>query len=305
MNEPEMVTPREEKSPVVEREDSPEPWQSSCSEKQPPSLVPNDELLDSLQNSAEVQQVVREGILLATGAAAILLQVAMPGVAKGVDNHSSFAYRPLHRLRTTLTFVYCMAFGTREEKKTVITMVNRAHSEVKGSDYSADDPVLQTWVAATLYASGIYMYEEVYGAMDDLKADHIYQEFSVLAISLRVPPAMWPKNRRAFWRYWEKTVATLEITPHARHIANDLLYNKHMFFPLRMALPIVRLMTAQMLPDRLREGYGLKTGTFRRTFYKSAMLGAKVAYPLIPRFIRTIPMKFYMRDMRRRIQNMA
>lgn len=315
-DEPEMTTIKQEKSPAMERENSPEPSQSSVSdeqlsekklsEKQPPSLVPDDELLDSLQNSEQVQKVVREGILLATGAAAILLQVAMPGVAKGVDNHSSFAYRPLHRLRTTLSFVYCMAFGTREEKKRIITMVNRAHAEVKGADYSADDPVLQTWVAATLYASGIYMYEEVYGPMKPRKADHLYKGFSALALSLRVPPEMWPKNRKAFWRYWHKTVAgQLEITPHARHIASDLLYNKHLFLPLRMGLPVVRLMTAQMLPDTVREGYGLKTGPFRRIFYRSAMLGTKIAYPVIPRFIRTLPMKFYMRDMRRRMRNMV
>ncbi|GES56846.1 hypothetical protein ATEIFO6365_0001005200 [Aspergillus terreus] len=290
------------------REDTPEPWQSTVSEKKPNealALVPSDELLKSLQNSEKVQKVVREGILLAAGAAAILLQVAMPGVAKGVDNHSSFAYRPLHRLRTTLTFVYCVAFGTTEEKKRIITMVNRAHAEVRGPDYSADDPELQTWVAATLYASGIYIYEAVYGTIEPFHADQIYQEFSVLAVALRVPREMWPKNRKAFWKYWNKTVAKLKITPHARQIADDLLYNRHLFFPLRMTLPIVRLMTAQMLPDRIREGYGLKTGRFRRTFYKTTMVGARIAYPVIPQFIRTIPMKFYMRDMRHRLQNMA
>ncbi|KAJ5619281.1 hypothetical protein N7510_003265 [Penicillium lagena] len=292
-------------SAQLDRLNTPEPRQSKFFEQKHLGVVPEDDLLDSLQNSQQVQKVVREGILLAAGAAAILLQVAMPGVAKGVDNHSSFAYSPLRRLRTTLTFVYCMAYGTKEEKKAVITMVNRAHAEVQGSDYSADDPELQVWVAATLYASGIYMYEEIYGEMEPKKANHIYQEFSVLAVSLRVPPEKWPKNRKAFWRYWDTTVAGLEITAHAQSIAKDLLYNKHLFLPLRMGLPIVRIMTAQMLPDHVREGYGLKTSSTRRTFYKSVMLGAKVAYPIIPRFIRTIPMKYYMRDMRRRLRNMA
>lgn len=290
-------------------EDSPVASQSSTSEKmekeekeEPLNLVPDDKLLNSLEASEQVQKVVREGILLASGAAAILLQVAMPGVAKGVDNHSNFAYRPLRRLRTTLTFVYCMAFGTKEEKKAIITMVNRAHSEVKGPDYAADDQDLQVWVAATLYASGIYMYEEVYGAIDSTKADQIYQEFSVLAVSLRVTPEKWPKNRRAFWRYWDKTVAGLEITPHAQNVARDLLWNKQLFFPLRMGLPIVRVMTAQMLPDRVRDAYGLKTNSTRRAFYKSIILGAKIVYPVTPRFIRTIPLKIYMTDMRRRLR---
>lgn len=305
MNEKHAQT--SEKSDVSHspREDTPEPWESAISEKDPLNLVPDDELLNSLQNSPEVQKVVREGILLATGAAAILLQVALPGVGKGVDNHSSFTYRPLHRLRTTLTFVYCMAFGTRDEKKAVITMVNRAHAEVRGPDYSADDPELQKWVAATLYASGIHIYEDVYGKMHSKEAERIYQQFSALAISLRVPPEMWPKDRKAFWKYWDKTVETLEMTPHAKRIANDLLYNKSLFFPLRMALPIARVMTAQMFPDRIREGYELKTSRTRRKFYKSVMLGVKVVYPITPRFIRTIPMKLYMADMRRRLRNMA
>ncbi|KAJ5087918.1 hypothetical protein N7456_011534 [Penicillium angulare] len=299
----EMTVQEKSSSP---RSDTPEPWESASeNEKISLNLVPDDELLDSLHNSAEVQHVVREGILLATGAAAILLQVAMPGVGKGVDNHSSFAYRPLHRLRTTLTFVYCMAFGTRAEKKAVITMVNRAHSEVKGPGYSADDPELQRWVAATLYASGVWMYEEVYGKMDPKKSDNIYQEFSVLAVSLRVPRDMWPKDRKAFWKYWDASVAKLEITPHAQNIANDLLHNKSMIFPLRMALPFIRVLTAQMLPERVREGYGLKNSRTRRGFYKSVILGLRATYPVTPRFIRTIPMKVYMADMRRRLRNMA
>ncbi|PKY05797.1 hypothetical protein P168DRAFT_296145 [Aspergillus campestris IBT 28561] len=271
-------------------------------EKQPLSNIPSDELLDRLQNSHEVQKVVREGILLASGAAAILLQVAMPGVAKGVDNHSSFAYKPLRRLRTTLTFVYCMSFGTRDEKRALITMVNRAHADVQGPDYSANDPELQVWVASTLYASGIFMYEEVYGPMDSARADHVYREFSVLAVSLRVPSEMWPPSRKAFWKYWDSAVEKLEITPHARRVAHDLLWNKHLFLPLRMGLPVVRLMTAQMLPDSVREAYGLKTGRFQRIFYSSVILGAKIGYPAIPRFIRTIPLQFYMKDMRRRLK---
>ncbi|KAJ5833478.1 hypothetical protein N7474_001789 [Penicillium riverlandense] len=166
---PSTVTVDLQESSQTHRPNTPEPWQSKFVEQKDLGVVPDDNLLNSLQNSQEVQKVVREGILLAAGAAAILLQVAMPGVAKGVDNHSSFAYSPLRRLRTTLTFVYCMAYGTKEEKKAVITMVNRAHAEVQGTDYSADDPELQMWVAATLYASGIYMYEEIYGEMDPKK----------------------------------------------------------------------------------------------------------------------------------------
>lgn len=89
----------------------------------------------------------------------------------GVNNHSNFAYRPIDRLRTTMSYVYTMAFGTPAEKRTIIGMVHRAHAPVEGvSDadakvgavqYNANDPELQLWVAATLYAAGVDIYEKV------------------------------------------------------------------------------------------------------------------------------------------------
>lgn len=132
-------------------------------------------MLDELENPENFRKFVQEAILLAGGATAILLQVAEPSVGKGVDAHSNFAYRPMDRLRTTMTYVYCMAFGSRSEKEAVIHMVHRAHSVVKGPDYSADDPELQLWVAATLYAVGIELYQQMFGTMAKEDAEAIFE----------------------------------------------------------------------------------------------------------------------------------
>ncbi|GMG23408.1 unnamed protein product [Aspergillus oryzae] len=228
----------------------------------------DEKLLTELENPQKIQKIVREGILLAGGGAAILLQVAMPGVGKGVDEHSNFSYRPLDRLRTTMTYVYCMAFGTPEEKKIIIEMVHKAHSVVRGPDYSADDPHLQVWVAATLYAVGIDLYEQVFGRMDEATAEAIYREYAVLAVSLRVQPEMWPPTREAFWIYWDEQINKLQhqITPQAKNVCKDLLFNKQVPFVIRISMPLVRLMTADLLPDRFREEYGLKTTQHLFTF---------------------------------------
>jgi len=108
-------------------------------------ITPPDDLIVLAPNysTAHIQVILREGILMASGGVAILLQVAHPGVAKGVDKASNFAYRPGDRLRTTMTLMYCMTFGTPQEKRTIIEMVHRAHTQVKGPDYDADDPDLQ------------------------------------------------------------------------------------------------------------------------------------------------------------------
>ena len=101
------------------------------------------ETFDNSRESLKPSKIVQEAIILAGGAVAILLQVAEPGVGKGVDNHSNFAYRPIDRLRTTMTYIYCMVYGTEEEKESIINLVHKAHAAVQGPDYSADDPKLQ------------------------------------------------------------------------------------------------------------------------------------------------------------------
>ncbi|KAJ5542746.1 hypothetical protein N7535_005170 [Penicillium sp. DV-2018c] len=266
------------------------------------STTVDSNLLDSLETPHHIQQVVREAILLAGGAAAILLQIANPGVAKGVDEHSNFAYRPLDRLRTTMTFIYCMAYGSREEKKAVIEMVHRAHAPVNGPGYNANDPKLQLWVAATLYAVGTDLYQQVFGPMNEETAELLYREYAILAVSLRVLPEMWPPSRKAFWEYWDYQIANVEISQHAKNVAKDLLYSKHAPLRVRVILPLVRLTTTEMLPVRLREAYGLQSSVIRRGVNRVTVEVTKATYPFLPKFIRTYPMQYYLKDMRRRME---
>ncbi|KAF2966002.1 hypothetical protein GQX73_g7548 [Xylaria multiplex] len=182
------------------------------------------------------------GVLLVAGAAAILLQLAEPGVGAGVNEHSDFAYRVLDRLRTTMTFVYAIAYGTPEEKKTIVRMITKVHSRVsgtltegrdKGKPYSALDPALQLWVAATLYATGISV--------------------------LQVPVDMWPSSREAFWDYFHHKIATLEVTQNARDVCGEILYLRHAPVYLRIFMPGIRVCTSAFLPERIRREYGLST----------------------------------------------
>ena len=83
-----------------------------------------------------------------------------------------------------MSYVYTMAFGTPAEKRTIIGMVHRAHAPVEGVSegvmYNANDPALQLWVAATLYAAGVDIYEKIYGKFDQATSEQIYREYSVL-----------------------------------------------------------------------------------------------------------------------------
>ncbi|RAO73923.1 uncharacterized protein BHQ10_009935 [Talaromyces amestolkiae] len=171
----------------------------------------------------ELKMVARESITYVAGPAAILLQIAHPLVGQGVADHSTFAKRAISRAEYTQMFIYCMIFGTDSEKAAMKDYVDKAHSRVVGGEgkraYNAQNPELQLWVAATIYASIVGMYELIYGPLPKARAERVYQAFSIMGTSLQLPQEMWPKNLSAFRAYWNDMVEhQLLVTNDARAV---------------------------------------------------------------------------------------
>ena len=246
-----------------------------------------------------MRRVAREGALLAGGARAILLQVAHPAVGRGVAEHSDFATRPLDRLRTTLTYVYCVTFGTPEEIEAVSAAVTAAHRKVIGTGYRATDPELQLWVAATLYDTALLVYQELFGPLDPAIADNVYSQYAVLGTALQVPPGMWPADRAAFGAYWQHNIETLEVSDEARRVARDLLSANHAPLLLKAAMPLNRFLTAAWLPDRIRSQYDLAWSEGDQRRYDALKRFGSPLYRLVPVAIREAPKTHYLREMRR------
>jgi uncharacterized protein (DUF2236 family) len=250
---------------------------------------------------ALLARMAPEGILVSGGLRAILLQIAHPGVAAGVAAHSNFSQRPLDRLRTTLTYVYAISMGTPDEAERVSRIVNGVHKRVRGHGYSADDPQLQLWVAATLYDTGSLIYERIFGPLPEDEAEQAYQQHSLLATSLRVPREMWPADRAAFADYWHTMVGTVEVSEDALGVAADLLRPRNVPLAMRAGMPLMRFLTTAWLPPRLRAAYGLRWSEGRQRGYERLMDLGALTYPRTPRAIRHAPAKFYLRDMRKRL----
>ena len=158
------------------------------------------------------------------------------------------------------------------------------------------------WVAATLYATGVDVYEKIFGKFDEVTTDRIYDQYSVLTSSLHVPPEVWPKTHADFWEYWDDTAAKLSITEDAVSVKNDILYNKNLPFWVRMNPPLLRLATAGWLPEQMREAYGWeKHSRRRRVGYKMLNTVVQATYPNFPKRWRMFPDNFYLQDMRKQI----
>lgn len=252
-----------------------------------------------------LKDMAPEGIMIAGGGRAILLQIAHPGVGYGVVQHSNFAKDPLKRLHGTLTYIYALTNGTPRQAAKVVEWVSKAHQPVRsagGDDhpaYDARDPELQLWVAATLYDSAILVYENIFGPLNRADAENIYREYALLGTALGMPEERWPGSRAEYRDYWFDAAARLRVDPPVREVAAQLMRPRNVPLYLKAAMPIARTLTAGMLPAKLREAYGPEVfggayGTRQDLEYRALMASYGVVLPKIPLAVRHAPMRYYL-----------
>ncbi|NQX29720.1 DUF2236 domain-containing protein [Microbacteriaceae bacterium VKM Ac-2854] len=250
-------------------------------------------------SARDIRDIGRESIFLVAGGRAILLQIAHPAVGAGVAEHSDFAHRALGRLHGTLTYLYALEYGTDADRRAVQRIVNRAHAPVRGPGYSAFDPELQRWVAATIHQSMLELYEGAFGALSNADADEIQRRQAQVGTSLQMPGELWPQTRDAFDRYWAGSLAALRVTPDARRVARDLLAARESPWWVRALMPYIRLVTAGLLPPELREPFGFRWDARQQRRFDRAMGATFALYRVLPQRIRTLPCTLYLRRLRR------
>jgi uncharacterized protein (DUF2236 family) len=92
--------------------------------------------------------------LFVGGVAAVILELAEPGVRTGVMEHSCFRADPVRRLRRTGMAAMVSVYGPRAKAEAMIAAIARLHGQIEGvtpagRPYRANDPDLLRWVQAT------------------------------------------------------------------------------------------------------------------------------------------------------------
>ena len=236
--------------------------------------------------------IAAEGVLLLGAGRAILLQIANPSVGRGVAEHSTFTERPLDRFRATTTFLYAAVYGTPGQVAAVRRMVNHAHVPVRRaadgrhSGYNAFDPGLQLWVLATLYDSTMTVFEKVYGPLSGAEADAVYRDYARIGTILQVPAGVWPADRAAFDDYWSAGLRTLATDEATVRVARELLHPHAVPWWAHACMPLIRLVTTGLLPEPLREKFGLPWDGRRQLLFNLVMHVLALVYPPLPRRLR-------------------
>ena len=242
------------------------------------------------------------GMLLG-GGRALLLQVAHPLVAVGVAEHSGYREDPWKRLAGTMNSVWAMVFGTRAQADRAAARVRAMHGKVSGTlaepmgpfpagtRYSALDPELLLWVHATLVDSALLVHSRWIGRLDLAEEEAYYEDAKTLARLFGTPLEVIPPTLADFRGYMEGMIEGDEIcvTETAREIARTVLHPP-LPLPLRPAVEAVNLVTASLMPPRLRRAYGLSWDPARAAVAAGSQHWVKrIAMPLLPDRFRRVP----------------
>ena len=247
-----------------------------------PGLFPDD---------AIVRTVNRENVLLLGGGRALLMQLAHPKVAAGVDEHSDFRRAPIRRLRRTVGMTMAIVFGDRETALAAVRAVNQTHARVRGAGYRAMDPDLLMWVHGTLVDSALVTYETFVRPLSPRSREDFYQQMNEAAELLGVPRDRFPATFADFREYMESMVGSgpVRVEPLARELAQYVLRPKLRLVPGGAMIPF-QIVTSGLLPPALREQYGLAWGRRQERFYRLVVKALPRLVAVTPPVLRVWPL---------------
>lgn len=247
-------------------------------------------MTDHFPPGSVIRRVNIEPAILFGAGRALLLQLAHPAVAQGVQDHSEFQRNPFKRLQGTLEATYAVVFGSDDLARGVGRRIQRIHDFVTGPGYSANDPSNLLWVHATLADTALRCYEDLVGPLSPDDAETYYQEMKLVAATFGVGPEHQPDTLEDFRRYMADTVASIEVTDVGRELAGFILDPR---LPLRLDVPFTpllrlqRLFTLGSLPPTVRDQLDVSWGPRDEARYARAQRRVQRVFRATPRPVRT------------------
>jgi uncharacterized protein (DUF2236 family) len=235
--------------------------------------------------------VNRERVLLVGGQRALVMQLAHPLVAAGVDQHSDFPTRALNRLRRTLDLSLSMIYGTPEEASAAVGTVRAVHERVigvtEGTPYQATDPRLLQWVNATLVDTTLAVYERFVRRLTPDQRARYYVESVDAAELFGIPRDLIAPDLRSFRGYMRGMLEGGELHPTAagRRLVRDVL-SPPVPLALRVPAAVSRRLTVALLPESVRTMFGLRASRLDRFTLASAATTSRTLLPLMPPVLR-------------------
>ncbi|MDQ6662132.1 MAG: DUF2236 domain-containing protein [Chloroflexota bacterium] len=247
-------------------------------------------------------KITSEAAITLGGARAVLMQIAHPLVAAGVSAHSSYMTDPYGRAMSTFLLGQMITFGSSDMARQAARTINRLHTHVygtlstkagafeHGTTYKAHDPELLLWVHATLIDTILLVYPLVIGHLTYNEQEQYYQESKGMARMFGLREKDMPQTVSDLRHYVDDMVhsSRLAATPQARQLAHQVL------FPPAPTItrPLMHLhlaATIALLPQPIRDIYGLEWSEQQQRLFDRSMRGMKAVIPRLPLSLRVFP----------------
>lgn len=262
------------------------------------------------------------GTMLFSSGGALLLQIAYPAVSSGVRQHSEYARDPLARGRHTFCALYGMIFGPLSTAIELAGHVHARHLPVRGTTdpfpglpperYRALDPAHLLWVHSTLIHTLLRCHALLIRPLALEEESKLYEESKLLAALFGLPPAHMPPTYFEWRAYMDGMLDSplLNAGPDENRIKESLfelppdilvasLLQLSDDRPVKMLLArpwlfpwtrrFIDLTAAAMLPEHLREGFGLRFGEAEQQQFRWLARTARHALAVTPPALRFLP----------------
>jgi uncharacterized protein (DUF2236 family) len=248
---------------------------------------------DLLPESSVARRVDRELFVLLGGTAAVLMQIAHPLVAAGVEQHSDYFRDPLGRLRRTLNTTLAVVFAEPRAAREALRRIDRRHGPVRGTAedgraYEARDPALLMWVQATLVLTSLRLYEAVLGPLGPSDRNAYWQEGRPLAAMLGIPFDRQPPTIGDLERY-ERTMLATSVRPDeiSRRVALRVLHPFD-WLPAPAYWPTDAI-AAALVPRSLRAPFGLRYRMAERILFALVIATVRIMRAVLPARFTVVP----------------
>jgi uncharacterized protein (DUF2236 family) len=246
--------------------------------------------MDRFPPDSVIRRVNLEPAIMFGAGRALLLQLAHPAVAQGVEDHSDFKGNPFKRLLGTLEATYAVVYGSEDLARGVGRRIQWIHDFVVGPGYEANDPLNLMWVHATLCDTALRCYTTLVEPLSPADEETYYQEMQEVAEVFGVDPADQPATLADFRAYVDETVAHLEVTPVGRDLARFILEPTlplGLHVPLAPVLSLQRRFTLGSLPAAVRDQLGVTWTDDDQARFERAERRVRAVFSALPRAVRT------------------
>ncbi|WLB92987.1 MULTISPECIES: oxygenase MpaB family protein [Bradyrhizobium] len=244
-------------------------------------------------------RIDREAVIFLGAGRALLLQLAHPWVAAAIAEHSRTFADPIGRFHRTFGIVFAMVFGSLDRALLSSRQLHRRHDMIlgempesvgpfaAGSRYCANDIPSLRWVHATLVETALMAHDLVLPPLSAEERERYWAESRMFGALFGLTGNDLPADWAGFADYTAAMTQseTLTVSTAAREIATQIFTGARPWLrPPRW----YRALTARMLPERLRAGFGFELGARDIRSADNALRWIRRVYPRLPDRLRYV-----------------